>query len=62
MNLWIENQQLCLINAVHEHFLTQTGKKSKIALKNSMGQGGAEGLEPRKTNTWKKWSEWKILL
>ena len=38
--LWIENSQLCLINAAHRHFITQTGKKSKIALKNFMGPRG----------------------
>ena len=34
-----------LTNAAHEHFTTQTGKKSKTALKNFMGPGsrGAEG-------------------
>ena len=37
---------MCLINAAHEHFITQTGKKPKTALKNFMGLGG-----PRKTNT-----------
>ena len=53
---------MCLINAAHEHFIAQTGKKSKTALKNLMGSGGrgakdreptygAEGREPRKTNT-----------
>ena len=35
---------MCLINVAHEHFITQAGKKSKPALKSSMGQGfrGAE--------------------
>ena len=46
-----------LTNAAHEHFTTQTGKKSKTALKNFMGPGsraaegrgltyGAEGRVP----------------
>ena len=38
--MWIENSQLCLINPAHEHFITQTGKKSKTALKNFMGPRG----------------------
>ena len=33
---------MCLINAAHEHFVTQTGKKLKTALKNFMGPGGRE--------------------
>ena len=50
---------MCLINFAHEHFITQTGKKSKPALINFMGPGerGAEeprtgiwGRGPRKTN------------
>ena len=28
---------MCLINVVHEHFITQTGTKSKPALTNFMG-------------------------
>ena len=47
--MWIENSQLCLINAAHEHYITQTGKKSKTAAKNFMGLGSQEtnnqGLE-----------------
>ena len=35
---------MCLINVAHEDFITQTGKKSKPALKNFMGQG-ARGPE-----------------
>ena len=31
-----------LINVVHEHFITQAGKKSKPTLKNFMGPGGRE--------------------
>ena len=50
---------MCLINVAHEHFITQTGKKSKPALINFMGLGaegreptyGAECQGPRKTNT-----------
>ena len=37
-----------LINTAHEHFITQTGKKSKTALKNFMGmvgQGATYGAE-----------------
>ena len=36
-----------LTNAEHEHFTTQTGKKSKTALKKFMGPGsrGTEGRE-----------------
>ena len=38
---------MCLINATHEDFITQTGKKSKTAFKNFMGPGdwGTEGRE-----------------
>ena len=36
------------VNAAHEYFITQTGKKSKTTLKNFMGPGGRG---PRKTNT-----------
>ena len=49
--------QLCLINTAHEHFITQTVKKSKTTLKNVMGPGGrgptngVEGRGPSKTNT-----------
>ena len=35
---------MCLINVAHEHFITQTGKKSKPALINSLGPR-AEGRE-----------------
>ena len=42
---------MCLINGAHEHFITQTGKKSKQYLKILWGQGrGVEGrlkMEPR---------------
>ena len=30
---------MCLINLAHEHFITQTGKKSKPAFINIMGSG-----------------------
>ena len=30
---------MCLIDVAHEHFITQTGKKSKPALINFMGPG-----------------------
>ena len=36
-----------LTNAAHEHFTTQTGKKSKAAPKNFMGRG-AEGPRAEK--------------
>ena len=38
---------------LYKHFITQTGKKSKTALKNFMGPGcrGAKGQGPSKTNT-----------
>ena len=36
-----------LINATHEHFLTQIGKTSKTALKNFMEPGGGGGGEYR---------------
>ena len=50
---------MCLTYVAHEHFVTQTGKKSKPALINFMGLGGQEttyGAEIRwsratKTNT-----------
>ena len=53
---------MCLINVVHEHFITQTGKKSKPAFIDFKRPGAeeprsrgpaheAEGLGPRKTNT-----------
>ena len=35
---------MCLINVAHEHFITQTGKKSKLAFINFIGPG-AEGRE-----------------
>ena len=41
---------MCLINVAHEHFVTQTGKKSKPALINFI-QPGRRGRRPRKTNT-----------
>ena len=41
---------MCLINATHEDFITQTGKKSKTAFKNFMGPGDRD-WGPRKTNT-----------
>ena len=45
--------QMCLINAAHEHFITQTGEKSKKHVKKFMlpGYQGDEGREieiPRK--------------
>ena len=46
----MENSKLCLTNATREYFITQTGKKSKTALKYFMGPG-AEGGGPRKANT-----------
>ena len=33
---------MCLPNAAHEHFIRQTSKKSKTALKNLMGSEGRE--------------------
>ena len=47
--LWIGNSQLCLSNVAHEHFITQTGKKSKAVLKNFMGPWvrGVEGRHMR---------------
>ena len=51
----IENWQLCLTNAAHEHFIAQTGKKSKTAHKNFYGATGpsveSRNMGPRKTNT-----------
>ena len=41
---------MCLINVVHEHFISQIGKKSKPELINFMGPW-AEGRGPRKANT-----------
>ena len=41
---------MCLINVAHKHFITQTGKKSKIALINFM-EPGARGTEPG-ANIW----------
>ena len=40
---------MCLINAAYEHFITQTGKKPKTALKNFIEPGGrgAESRGPR---------------
>ena len=38
----MKNSQLCLINAAYEHFITQTDKKTKTALKTFMGPGGEE--------------------
>ena len=38
---------MCLINFAHEHFITQTGKKSKPALINFMGPAEQEAEEPR---------------
>ena len=38
---------MCLINFAHEHFITQTGKKSKPALINFMGPGERGAEEPR---------------
>ena len=38
------NRELCLINVAHEHFITQTGKKSKPALINFM-RPGPEGKQ-----------------
>ena len=32
----MRNSQLWLINAAHEHFITEAGKKSKTALKKCM--------------------------
>ena len=37
---------MCLINVPHEHFITQTGKKSKPALIN-FTEPGAEGPKDR---------------
>ena len=62
-HLWIENSKLCLTNAAHERFITQTGKKLKTVFENIMGPGdrGAEGrhMRPRaegreKQLLWKK--------
>ena len=55
--MWIENSPMCLINVAHEHFITQTGKKSKPALINFMGpeakgpRANTWSWGPRKTNT-----------
>ena len=55
--MWIENSKLRLTNAAHEHFTTQTGRKSKTALKNFMGPWGrgAEGrhMQPR-ADIWRR--------
>ena len=39
---------MCLINAAHEHFVTQTGKKSKTALKRFYVSGGPRAEGPKK--------------
>ena len=38
---------MCLINAAHEHFLTEIGKKLEAALKNFTGPGGRGAEGPR---------------
>ena len=45
--LWTENSQLCLINAAHEHFITQTGEKSKKHIKH-MCCPGTKGTRAEK--------------